>query len=550
MNMNGIWNRRLGTFALSILLPIYFQSIAGAAQPSVPSNWAASPASCDKIFLSWSATNDFLTSMSIEVSFNGIGGPFQSYSGVGPAVGNFDHIFLQSHREYCYRLSATRDGIQRYSNTSCATTPYPTPAIPGPISFRVDSASFVWIEWVDSGFACSQESGFEIYRRHVASHLPGVPIGGTRSNVNSFVDQHAQSGETYCYKLRSYFVAPLSTAQTFSEFGQEACVIVTPSPPSPPPPPADSRTRFNPTGGALAGVTLKNICQPYVADFNGDGKADIFRACDNDLANELYVSTGRGFRGVGGALAGVTLKNTCQPYVADFNGDGGADIFRACDNDRANEFYVSTGSGFRGVGGALVGVTLKNTCQTYVADFNGDGRADIFRACDSVQANELFVSTGAGFRGVGGALLGVGLNPRFRQIFALDFDGDGKADIFRASLNRRENELFFSTGMGFYGTGGTLTNDYLIEPNILVGPYVADFDGDGKADILRVWWGGKFNELFVNSSTGFVDVGTILPAVELTNTCSLFPADFNGDHKADLFRACDNNAANELFLKE
>src|SRR2546428_281373 len=74
----------------------------------------------------------------------------------------------------------------------------------------------------------------------------------------------------------------------------------------------------------------------YVGDFNGDGKADLFHqgCCVTNGQAELWISTGTSF-----TVYGISTGGQCGPgtwclgygdkfYAGDFNGDGKADLFR------------------------------------------------------------------------------------------------------------------------------------------------------------------------------------------------------------------------------
>jgi hypothetical protein len=74
-----------------------------------------------------------------------------------------------------------------------------------------------------------------------------------------------------------------------------------------------------------------------------------------------------------------------------------------------------------------------------------------------------------------------------------DFDGDGKTDILRWSDTPSQNQLFRSNGDGSFkpvpaGTGAgqfNITDQNLFRSDGCYQSMVADFDGDGRADILR-----------------------------------------------------------------
>ena len=72
-------------------------------------------------------------------------------------------------------------------------------------------------------------------------------------------------------------------------------------------------------------------------------------------------------------------------------------------------------------------------------------------------------------------------------VITADFDGDGKTDVLRWSENPAENELHFSNGDGSFRrvTAFNLTDQIFYRHDGCFGSRVADMNGDGLPDILR-----------------------------------------------------------------
>jgi MYXO-CTERM domain-containing protein len=314
-------------------------------------------------------------------------------------------------------------------------------------------------------------------------------------------------------------------------------------------------------GGAIAGPKLSDASgwnSPIyygtlrVGDVNGDGKADL---CARAAAGvQCWPSTASGY---GAAIAGPKLDNAggynLQRYgstirLADFNGDGKADL---CVRTTADfRCYPSTGSGF---GAAVVGPKLSDasgwdapSCYgtLRMGDVNGDGKADLCGRCKA--GVSCWLSTGTGF---GNAIAGPAWSDAsgwaslrfFGTLRLADVNGDGKADLCARSAS--DYRCVLSTGAGFMNAspviGPKLSDsggwgDYDHFSTIRM----ADVTGDGRADVCARGGGGV--SCWPSTGNGF-GAGIAGPALSDTSGWSaaryfrtIRAGDINGDRKADL----------------
>ena len=123
-------------------------------------------------------------------------------------------------------------------------------------------------------------------------------------------------------------------------------------------------------------------------------------------------------------------------------------------------------------------------------DFNGDGRPDIYVACDQTPSL-LYVNQGDGTFTEEAVLRGVAYDENGRAmsgmgVAAADYDGDGWLDIFRSNFSDERETLYRNRGKGEFddvtaGAGLAQNTRY-----VGWGCGFFDFDNDGWKDLLLV----------------------------------------------------------------
>jgi hypothetical protein len=267
-------------------------------------------------------------------------------------------------------------------------------------------------------------------------------------------------------------------------------------------------------------------------DFNGDGKADLVIA--DTARNTISVFLGNGD---GTFQAPVTYISGTYPAamaLGDFNGDGASDI--AVGNWDANSVSIFLGNG-DGTFRAPSYISITSPAAIAVGDFNADGKADL-----AVTTNSSQTSGGVSvFLGNGDGTFAAPVNYVFdfapATVLSADFNGDGKADLLIGS-----NQNSFNVNILLGNGDGTFQpiNDNIIQNDPYLDTYlgprlsVEDFNGDGKTDLAFV--SGNGGTVIVLLGNGD---GTFQPAVNYaTNSTSLdllAVGDFNGDGHADIF---------------
>jgi hypothetical protein len=235
---------------------------------------------------------------------------------------------------------------------------------------------------------------------------------------------------------------------------------------------------------------------PLRDDFNGDDKGDILWRTDGGSLAVWGIDGTRisssGFVNNGTAAVGAPGPDWHVVDGADYDGDSKADILWRTDSGSLAIWEMDgTRIKFQGYvndGSAAVGAPGPDWHVAGLADFDGDGKNDVLWRTDSGSL-AIWEMNGArikfnGFVNNGTAAVGAP-GPDWHIIDTADFDGDGKNDILwrtdSGSLAIWEMDGTRIKFQGFVNSGSAAVGapgpDWHIADT-------TDFDGDGKNDIL------------------------------------------------------------------
>ncbi|MFI5041916.1 MAG: FG-GAP-like repeat-containing protein [Acidimicrobiales bacterium] len=263
-----------------------------------------------------------------------------------------------------------------------------------------------------------------------------------------------------------------------------------------------------PSGATIADgqgqATILNRRLPPT-DFNGDGKADLL--WHNQSTGDLYVWLLNGTVTTAGSyLTPSRFADTSWQIrgLADFNGDGRTDL--VWHNQATGDLYVWFMNGTVATGGSyLTPARFADTRWQIrgVADFNGDGKADLL--WHNQATGDLYVWFMNGTAVSGGSYLTPSrfADTRWQIRGVADLDGDGKPDVLWH--HQTSGDLYAWLMNGTVAAGGSYLTPRSFSDTHWKLALVADFDADGKPDLL--WHNQQTGDLYVWLMKGMVTTG-------------------------------------------
>ncbi|WP_394776012.1 FG-GAP-like repeat-containing protein [Flavobacterium sp.] len=195
-----------------------------------------------------------------------------------------------------------------------------------------------------------------------------------------------------------------------------------------------------------------DIPRSYISgDFNGDGLTDI-------------VAVERSFT--------YPFTSGCSTYEYTYHG---GQLFFINLDKRITTNYTNTAGN----------IDLSFSSKIFVADFNGDGKSDIY-VFDSGSVNVYTLDSNSQFNIMAQAQLYDPSIDISRPILIGDYNGDGKSDFTLPVVSNNGWLMYTSTGSIFIKEFKSMGNFMLNDPYNSYNYFASDYDNDGKSDLTIV----------------------------------------------------------------
>jgi hypothetical protein len=268
--------------------------------------------------------------------------------------------------------------------------------------------------------------------------------------------------------------------------------------------------------------------EPFVADFDGNGRSDILWYAAGAADDYLWL-----YRrdGSGRVVQPKTVVGAYEPIVGDFDGNGRDDILWYRPGAGADSIWFATSGGeFR-----TSAVSVGGDYEPLVGDFDGNGLEDVYwhGGGDPGSPDRLWLSQSTGGFLVSARSMSAGYQP-----FVGDFNADRLSDIFWYGPGATADGIWWGrAGGAFESTAVAVGGTYE--------PLVGDFDGNARDDVFWYGRGALADGLWL----GMPGASPFEPrSASVGGTYEPSVGDLSGDGRDDILWYAPGSAADGVWL--
>ena len=276
------------------------------------------------------------------------------------------------------------------------------------------------------------------------------------------------------------------------------------------------------TISALSNSEIKVLA---TVDLNKDGKAELLIRNSITGAIELGNLTNKTYNRI--TLLPSLDSNWSYLGSGDADGDGDQDLY--WQNQTTGKTAIWQMNGYQYVttlSPLEVGPNYPGWRISQVADFNGDGKADLFWRNTETNATAVWIMDGATIQS---SAFMFNVDQSWKIVKAIDLDRDGKTDLVWRNSETGQNAVWLMNGSSLK-RGIVLPTVTDLSWQI---KEITDFDRDGNADIL--WYNSRLQTaVFWKLNNGQFVNDVVLPKVISSSWDLVGTRDFNADGSRDL----------------